>query len=464
MKRVTTLLVLGLLAALIPGTAHADYEYGQAVVQSVQVDKPTYAGPCHGRENDLKVTVQLTYTGPGRAYVSYTLSGISDEYVHHVHQQEQNGPGTYEFRIPLTESGTRQLKVVGLVWNGGEPIETGTPVQVTIDRTCQDAKATVEPVGDYTGLCGSETTTPIKGVITSPIAQTVRYQWYYAITYGGSPVPGHEIQTLVFDSPGAREVTGFLPRTSSGWPRRYYINIIEPSPNPSQAVINQTTCATPPVDIAGASRLNYDGPCGPDFSTPTRAMITSGKGETRYQWVDENATPLPGTGVQTVNISEHGGTRYVDGPRLPRQRPGSGKVGIVFPDLRTDVIGLASWSTTCRPLATPNLTQVEFTSEEESCELRRPATFTLKGSITALGPGPIRYAYARKSAQTNNAWVRDPWTSLTLTSAGTVDVPKQWTVPFSRQGEQGYWRLEIDEPYTGVSGQARYWFFCSNWP
>ncbi|MET8046831.1 hypothetical protein ABZU75_04455 [Streptosporangium sp. NPDC005286] len=210
------------------------------------------------------------------------------------------------------------------------------------------------------------------------------------------------------------------------------------------------------------ARWAYDGPCGPDFSTPLRAKITSGKGTTRYQWIDENGQPLLGTGVQTAQIAENGGTQYVDGPRLPRQRPGSGKVALLFPDLSSTPLmsGLTAWSTTCRPLATPNLTQVDFTSEDESCELPRPAIFTLKGSITALGPGPIRYAYARKSTQTNNAWVRDPWTSLTLTSAGIVDVSKQWTVPAGRRGEQGYWRLEIDEPYASVSGQARYWFYC----
>ncbi|WP_281178475.1 hypothetical protein [Streptosporangium amethystogenes] len=43
-------------------------------------------------------------------------------------------------------------------------------------------------------------------------------------------------------------------------------------------------------------------------------------------------------------------------------------------------------------------------------------------------------------------------------------MPKQWTVPISRHGETGQWRLEIDEPYRGVSSQANYWFSCSDWP
>ncbi|MEV4747251.1 hypothetical protein AB0K21_12840 [Streptosporangium sp. NPDC049248] len=335
MKRVTTLLVLGLLTALSPAPAQAVAAERQLVVHSVQAD-PTYTGLCRGAENGVRVTARLTYTGPGETYL-----------------------------------------------------------------------------------------------------------------------------TLVFDGPGSREITGVLLRTRTG-STSYHLAITAPASHRTLSQSSTTTCAAPPVDIATVSELNYDGACGPAFSTPLRAKITSGKGTTRYQWVDENEQPLLGSEVQTVQITEDGGTQYVDGPRLPRQRPGSGKVALLFPDLNSTPLmsGLTAWSTTCRPLATPNLTQVEFTSEDESCELPRPAIFTLKGSITALGPGPIRYAYARKSAQTNNAWVRDPWTSLTLTSAGIVDVSRQWTVPAGRRGEQGYWRLEIDEPYTSVSGQARYWFYC----
>ncbi|MFI6450592.1 hypothetical protein ACIBF6_03490 [Streptosporangium amethystogenes] len=82
-------------------------------------------------------------------------------------------------------------------------------------------------------------------------------------------------------------------------------------------------------------------------------------------------------------------------------------MALLFPDLDPHVSGLAAWSTTCRPLATPNPAQVEFTSQEETCELHSPAIFTLTGSITTMGPGPIRYAYACKSAQTNNAGSRN---------------------------------------------------------
>ncbi|MET8054175.1 hypothetical protein ABZU75_42035 [Streptosporangium sp. NPDC005286] len=461
-----TLLALGLLAALLPGPAQAADGDGQVVVQGVQVDNPTYAGLCRGAGNDVKVTVQLTYTGPGNAYLGYKVSGLNDDYQVFTHVQDQNGPGAKEILIPVRESGTRQIKVVGLVQTDNGHVETGEVVQTTINRTCHDVQVTATAAPEYHGLCGSKVTTPVKATITSPIAQTISYQWLNPVSR--RPLPGSETpQPLVFAGPGSHEVTGALPRGSASKEGPYVLKIVEPAPYEGPSLLSKTNCAPETAEIASLSQLHYVGPCGPNVSTPLRARITSGLGQTVFIWTDAAGNPMdprPGQNLQEVEISQHGGSAYADGPSLPRHGPGSGTVAILFPFTTRHISGTASWSTTCLPLATPKLTQVEFTSEEESCDLHLPATFTLKGSITALGAGTVRYAYARKSAQTNNAWVRDPWTSLTINSAGTVDVPKQWTVPISRQGETGQWRLEIDEPYRGVSSQAGYWFSCSDWP